>query len=186
MIVLYQGRRGAGKTMTMVKDALKFHLAGWDVYTNIHVGFPHYYMDDKDILNINAQSDINNAVICVDEIQILLDSRRSTRGRNVDFSHFVQQIRKRNIVLLCTAQFSGTVDLRVRQHTDILAKPHYIKRYKICEVTYIDLTAIDDYDILSKPESTTITYPCQKIFKLFDTTQIITITEKPKEEKKKK
>lgn len=33
-IVLYKGKRGCGKTLTMVKDGFKYYLNGWKVLRN--------------------------------------------------------------------------------------------------------------------------------------------------------
>ena len=186
MIIMYQGRRGAGKTLTMVKDALKYKKQGWKIYSNIELGFSHEYISETDILKIDEDSDINNSVLVIDEIQLLLDSRRSTAGTNLNFSYFVQQIRKRNMILLCTAQFGGTVDLRLRQHTDILAKPRYNKEFKVCEVSYIDLTAIDEYNIFDKPKTITVTFNCEPLFDNYNTNQIISSSLKKRKQKKKK
>ena len=102
MIVLYTGRRGAGKTLSMVKDGYKFSLNGYKVYSNIELGFAEYVENDW-ILNIH-KTELHDIVLIIDEIQLLIDSRRSARKGNVDFSYFIQQIRKRNIIILCTTQ----------------------------------------------------------------------------------
>jgi len=60
----------------------------------------------------------------------IFDSRRSMAKQNLKFSNFIQQIRKRNIILLGTTQYSNTVDLRLRQHLDIIAYPNYIENIK--------------------------------------------------------
>jgi len=187
VIVLYKGRRGAGKTLTMTKDAYNYYCMGWNVYSNIEFQFPHEYISENDIISIDADSSINNCVLVIDEIQVLLDSRRSSRGRNVDFSYFIQQIRKRNIILLCTTQFTGTVDLRLREHIDVIAKPKYSKKHEVCEVTYMDLTAIEDFDMFteefSSPPLRTIVYDCRLVYGLYDTNRIVKVGKKKVEEK---
>lgn len=186
MIVLYTGRRGCGKSLTMVKDAFKFFRSGWTVFSNIELGFEHEYISDSDILTISNNDKINNCVLVVDEIQILVDSRRSMGGKNVDFSHFVQQIRKRNIILLCTTQFTGTVDLRLRQHVDVEAKPYHHKKFNVCEVTYIDVTAIDIWEMSdNRPPLRKIVYDCLPIYELYDTMNIVKVKEKKAKKRKK-
>lgn len=183
MIVLYKGRRGAGKTLTMTKDAYNYYCLGWKVYSNIEFNFPHEYINDEDITNIDADSPIRNCVLVIDEVQILLDSRRSQKGRNIDFSYFIQQIRKRGIILLCTTQFTGTVDLRLRQHVDILVKPKFNKKYQVCEVTYLDLTSVEEFDIGVSDEPVamrTIAYDCRAVYGLYDTLRLVKVTEKRK------
>jgi hypothetical protein len=182
MIVLYSGRRGCGKTLSMVKDAYKYKLSEYKIYSNIELEFTQF-MENEDIINIH-KTDIENAVLVIDEIQLIIDSRRSSRKGNVDFSYFIQQIRKRNIIILCTTQFSGTVDLRLRQHVDIIARPRYDKELKVCEVTYIDMTAINDNLFINEFENTipsvTIVYDATLIFSLYDTNRIQKLKEKVK------
>src|SRR6056297_3574447 len=100
-IVLYKGRRGAGKTLTMVKDGLSYYLDDVKVYRNFYCSFGEY-IDNEDILKLDKKSTLNNCVIMIDEIQIFFDSRRSMAKANVLFSNFIQQVRKRNITILCT------------------------------------------------------------------------------------
>lgn len=187
MIVLYTGRRGAGKTLSMVKDGYKYKLNEYKVYSNIELDFAEF-MENEEIINIQ-KTDIENAVLIIDEIQLLLDSRRSARKGNLDFSYFIQQIRKRNIIILCTTQFSGTVDLRLRQHVDIVARPKYDKELKVCEITYIDMTSINDSMFMNDNDfqipSITIVYDAQDIFSLYDTNRIQKLKEKIKETKVK-
>lgn len=185
MILLYTGRRGSGKTLSMVKDAFKFYNSGWQIFSNIDLKFNHEYINESDILKINEDSKIQNCVLVVDEIQVLLDSRRSMSNTNVDFSHFIQQIRKRNIIVLCTTQFSGTVDLRVRQHVDIEAKPRFNEKYNVCEITYIDLTVADEWDLYDeKPPSVKLVYNCKPIYELYNTYNIVSVEKKKKKKGK--
>jgi len=172
MIVFYQGRRGAGKTLTMVKDGLRFKLNDWNIYSNIKVEFEHTLLSSEEIINIK-KSDIQNCVLMIDEIQILLDSRRGMKKSNIDFSAFIQQIRKRNIIILCTTQYSNNVDLRFRQHVDIIARPRYLKRYNVVEVVYMDITTEDEYDTAYNIDSMTIVYNPSNIFGLYNTNTII-------------
>jgi len=174
MITLYKGARGRGKTLTMVKDALQFYLNGWNVYSNMKGVHFAEFIDSKEILKINKESTLYNCVLLIDEIQSLFDSRRSMAKGNLDFSYFLQQIRKRGIVLLCTTQYSNTVDIRLRQHVDIIAIPRFNKRFNVCQVQYIDLTTIEDEDYgIAEPEKVVLTYDATSIFGLYDTKEII-------------
>jgi hypothetical protein len=144
-------------------------------------------MTNDDMLNIKEDSPINNAVLVIDEIQTMIDSRRSGSSVNVGFSYFIQQIRKRNIIILATTQFSGTVDLRLRQHVDVLAKPRFYKKYGVCEISYVDLTAVDEMDLWGDYVSgITIVYDAQDVFSLYDTLRIVKKVKKQEKEKRKK
>lgn len=168
MIILYKGRRGCGKTLTMVKDALKFYNKGWTIYSNFNVYIPHKRLSNQDIINL-PNTNINDCVLLIDEIQTIIDSRRSMKGDNLNFSYFIQQIRKRNIILLCTTQFTRTTDLRLREHVDVIVKPKMIHKYPVVEAVYIDLTSEEDLGFL---ETKSIIYNPMIFWDMYDTNEI--------------
>jgi hypothetical protein len=174
MIVLYKGARGRGKTLTMIKDALQYQLDGWRVFTNMENSRIGTFLSTNEILKIDKQSTIQQCVLVIDEIQSLFDSRRSMRKENLSFSYFIQQIRKRGIILLCTTQYMNTVDLRLRQHIDVLAIPRINRDLDVCSVRYIDMTSIEDEEYgIAEPNSTEIVYSTKEIYGLYDTKEII-------------
>lgn len=175
MIVLYVGARGRGKTLTMVKDGFISYKNGYKILRNFNCKFGKFISND-DIINLDKHSNIYNAVLLVDEIQIFFDSRRSSKHQNVHFSNFVQQIRKRNVHIYCTTQYHNTVDLRLRQHLDFMAHPFYYEKYKVCEVTYKDLQSIETdlfSGVLKEPEEIKIVYNAVPIFDLYNTSELI-------------
>jgi len=177
MICLYKGARGKGKTLTMVRDAYKFYLKGYNVLTNIEMSFGKTISND-DILKLDKNSEIFNAVLIIDEIQIFFDSRRHARKENLNFSNFIQQIRKRNIHILCTTQYSNTIDLRLRQHLDILALPDFIKELNVCAVKYIDLTSLENdvfqnMNLGQEIKEVKIVYDATPIFKMYNTGEMV-------------
>lgn len=172
MICIYLGRRGAGKTATMVKDAYIEYMRGRRVITNMESLSFGEYMTNEDIKGLNKDSQIYNAVILIDELQIFFDSRRSMKKGNVDFSYFVQQTRKRNIDILGTTQFSNTVEKRLRDHTDITVRPKYLEKYNLIEVTYYDETSLEDAGVI-EPEYRTVVYNPEQIFNMYSTENLI-------------
>src|SRR6056297_1406672 len=165
MLVLYKGARGRGKTLTMIKDGLNYKYKGWKVYSNMENQKIAEYISNEDILSIDKESDLKNCVLIIDEIQTLFDSRRSMKKENLNFSYFIQQIRKRNIILLCTTQYTNTVDLRLRQHIDILALPRHHNDLHVCVVNYIDMTSIEDVEFgITEPKSVEIVYNAKPIY----------------------
>lgn len=173
-IVLYKGKRGAGKTLTMIKDAYVNYLKGWKVLRNFDCTFGEY-ISEEEILSLDKNSNIRNCIIMMDEVQIFFDSRRFMKKQNMNFSNFVQQIRKRNIILLCTTQFSNTVDLRLRQHIDYVCYPTFIKGLEVVETIYIDMTSIEDNIInnIKEPNYIKIVYNPKKIYKMYNTEEMI-------------
>lgn len=172
MIVTYLGRRGSGKTLSMVKDAYIEYKRGRKIISNMsNIPFA-YYMSNQEILSLNKESNIFNAVILIDEAQIFFDSRRSMKKESINFSNFVQQIRKRDIDLYITTQFANAIEKRLRDHTDIIAKVKFLKQYNLCKVKYIDITSmVDEFE--ENPTEVEVIYDATAIFKLYDTNQMI-------------
>lgn len=174
MIVLYKGSRGKGKTLTMVRDAFKFYSEGYKVISNIGLSFGEELSNDE-IIKLDKNSKLFNAVLVIDEIQIFFDSRRSQKKENLNFSNFIQQIRKRNIHILCTTQYSNTIDLRLRQHLDFVALPNFIKELNVCEVTYIDVTSMEDLYLQQEGQlkQVKIVYDAVPFFEMYKTELMI-------------
>lgn len=174
MICLYLGRRGAGKTLSMVKDTYLYYKNGKRIITNMNsLNFEHTYMTNEEILKLTKDSDITNCVLVVDEIQLLFDSRRSMKKENITFSNFIQQIRKRGIILLGTTQFDNTIDKRLRDHTDIIALPKFNKNYNVCRVKYLDPTSTQDLENISGEfDSITSYYDATMVYKLYNTNEM--------------
>ena len=173
LIVLYRGRRGAGKTLTMVKDGLKYYLQGWKVYTNMYnIPFAER-LEEQEILELADTDGFKNCIVLIDEIQTLIDSRRSMRKANVGFNYFMQQIRKRNVNLLATTQYTRRVDLGFREQLDIMVSPKMVTLNSgkvLVEVSYVDLTTEEEG---IPPIKRRIVYDPQKIFSLYDTQERI-------------
>jgi len=173
MITLYKGRRGKGKTLTMIKDAYLDHLNGKVVYSNMKsVKFAIYITNEK-ILSITKKSEYRKCVFLIDEIQTLFNSRRSMKTENINFSFFLQQIRKREIELRATSQFSNTIDLTFRQHVDFICDPDFDKELLVCKVTYIDINNIDENNPEDMNNRVVVVYDAREIFGLYDTKEII-------------
>jgi hypothetical protein len=164
----------------MVKDGYQFYKDGYKILRNFECSYGKY-IDNEQILNLDKNSNIKDCVLMIDEMQIFFDSRQSMRKSSIHFSNFIQQIRKRNIIVLCTTQYSNTIDLRLRQHLDIIAYPNFIKYLDVCEVTYFDLTSLEnDISIVSgysdlqvTPMTRKIVYNCIPIFKMYNTEEMI-------------
>lgn len=172
MIIMYRGSRGKGKTLTMVKDAFKYYNHGFKVYGNLKLNFGEY-ISSEDLVALNHTSELKNCVLVIDEIELFFDSRNFSRTENKTFSHFLQQIRKRNIIILCTAQYVNLVDLRIRQQLDIVVYPRFDKKTSICPVYYFDLTQIEDSFGNDKFSPTKVVYDGKKVFNLYDTYEIL-------------
>lgn len=172
MIVLYKGSRGKGKTLTMVKDAYRFYKNGYRVLANFSLGFGEYLSPDE-ILALNRSSNLMNCILVLDELQLFFDSRNFSRKENKDFSNFIQQIRKRNIHILGTTQYLNTIELRFRQHIDIVAYPFYDDRTCLCKVYYYDITLLEDDLDGVQINPILVCYDARKIFNMYNTYEML-------------
>lgn len=169
MIVLFKGSRGKSKTLSMIKEGLKYLNSGWVVYTNLNK--TRFKKIDSDyILNLSTKSTLFNAVLCIDEIELFFDSRDWNSQKSKIFSRFLQQIRKRNIIILCTAQFYNLIDIRLRQQIDYLVLCDYDKIKKISTNLFLDVTSYESGKI---PRFVKIKYNAEPFFSEYDTLELI-------------
>jgi len=174
MIVLYKGSVGKGKTLAMTFDAYKYFKAGYRIISNMkNLAFGDY-LSSSEVLKLNRNSELFNCVLVLDEVQLFFDSRNFSKQENKDFSYFVQQRRKRNIIILCTSQFSNTIDLRLRQHVDFIAVPFFCKKSLICRVKYFNLTVFEDSFSNSIPLCAIVYFDSRVIFTLYNTAEMLT------------
>ena len=122
----YFGKTGSGKTLHTTIDALVDCLSGRDIYSNMtFYHFPYTKIDLLDMVdavidNKNDFTDTKPKTLILDEIQTLMDARRSASRSNVDFSLFISQCRKRGFNVIYTSQYLNGADIRLRQLTDKL------------------------------------------------------------------
>jgi hypothetical protein len=173
MLVLYKGAKGKGKTLTMLKDGLAYMNDGYKVYRNFDCAYGKY-ISNEEILKLDKDSPYEYCVIMIDELQIFFDARRSSKHQNLNFSNFIQQIRKRHIIILATTQYSSTVDLRFRQNCDYVVYPNYIQELKLCEAVYVDISPLDDpFNPATELKKVKIVFDPEPLFKMYNTDQMI-------------
>lgn len=169
MIVLFQGRKGSGKTLSMTFWGLVYKKAGWKLMSNYALkGIERF---DKDFLyKLNTDSSIKNIVLLVDELPLYFDARLWKGKKAIGFSQFIQQIRKRNIIILGTAQFIGLVELRIRQNSDVLVKCKFDKKQQKCVNTIYDITSLEDS---KTPNYFKLKFNAPFIYPYYDTKEIL-------------
>ena len=105
------GKLGRGKTLSAVALAwiskYKFHSK---IITNMDsLKFKDYYVADIDELP-DLQEKLNmdyRYLFLIDELSVLLDSRRGMVKKNVEKTHELLQLRKLNVSFLYTVQNAG-------------------------------------------------------------------------------
>jgi len=172
LIVLYRGRRGAGKTLSMVREAYNYYCRGVPVYTNMTSLNFGTSISEEDLLLMAHNDELEQCVVAIDEIQTLIDSRRSMKKQNVSFNYFMQQIRKRGVILLATTQYTRRVDIGFREQLDILATPRIFST-KAGDVVEVEMTDLTYEDNGLPPMSVTIVYEAKHVYGLYDTDERI-------------
>jgi len=117
LLIAVIGGFGSGKSLFLAILGYKLSkLPNYDVYANFHIKGVKY-LTPKELIQINPKS--KKAVILLDEAYSWLDSRVSASKVNRILSWVVLQSRKRNMDIFYSAQSATTVDLRLRDRTDI-------------------------------------------------------------------
>ena len=125
--VMLAGRRGHGKTsvMTAIGQLFSWAYAQHGVKVNIAANYntdiatPGFASPDilYDIMEYPEWAD--DMLVLIDEVATAFPRRRSTARINLDFSTFMQQIRKRNTELIFTTQFPGMLDDQLLINIDL-------------------------------------------------------------------
>lgn len=127
LVIGFVGPRGSGKSVGAARTVLLDYLIrGRDVWSNMEVKayLPQYDrivqtkpLDKLGLLELDQV--FSDGAIYIDEINLLTDSRRSQSNNNMNFSYIVQQIRKRDLDVIYSAQDPMTYDNRLRAQTDL-------------------------------------------------------------------
>lgn len=115
MLVGIMGKMGSGKTLSQTILATYLHLK-----TKVPV-FANYTLYGLPYTRINSLKELwklDNAIICLDEIWLSMDSR--LWKDNVAVTRFINQTRKKKLTVFFTTQHIKQVELRTRNATDIL------------------------------------------------------------------
>ncbi len=129
LTLMLAGRRGRGKTasLTFIGGFFQAHYAAKRQNVTIAANFntdvaSEGWADPMIVDYINGfPPDANDMFVMVDEAASYFPRRRSLARTNVDFSTFLQQIRKRNIEMAFTTQFPGMLDDQMLINIDLYA-----------------------------------------------------------------
>jgi len=129
MLIGIMGKMGSGKTLTMTI------LANYLSQVNKVPLWANYgLINSKRIKTLKDLWSVDGGIVALDEIWLTMDSRMWKD--NVAMTRWVNQTRKKKLIVMYTTQHIRQVELRVRNGTDILI---YCERKKgIFELTFID------------------------------------------------
>lgn len=164
MIIGFVGKMGSGKTLCMTMLAYKYYKAGWPVFSNYNLNFPHKSLEYEKIIDLE-DSTYQKSFMAIDEIHLFIDSRTSMRKSNRMASYFVVMNRKAGRMLAYTTQKWGQTDVRLRNNTDYIVK---CKKLVSGKDTFIKLNMFD-----SDGKENRFTLRANPYFKLYDTKQIL-------------
>ena len=152
LIIGIFGNLGSGKTLSMVMFCeLLRKIENSYIITNLE-SYKNADMHTKKFSLSMKFPPGKKIILAIDEIQAYLDSRKATSNQNVDFSNFLFQIRKMNIAyMIYTSQLERSVDLRLREITDIKIITRYAKPYVLWHITD-SLNNPIKYKIIRVPE----------------------------------
>jgi len=178
LFIVYTGRRGSGKTLSMIHDAFMYWKRGHEIYGNMEeIIFPGYkYIEPKNIQEITQDTEMHDCVLMLDEMQVQFDSLNNNKQAR-EFSHFVQQMRKRRILVLMTTQVGRNIHLRIRQQRDIVARPMFYPEYPVVRVDYYNWTIVDD-ELTFEPSLKTIVYDPTPFFQFYNHEEEVKIKKK--------
>jgi len=125
------GYRGSGKsasaTALLINDWL---IQGKRVWSNTPIAVKIKYRDAEIVLSseplpklelLEMDEDFHDGCVFIDEVNMeIAESSRYMSGTNLAFSYMVQQMRKRDLSVVWTAQQWNSVDSRLRWQSDFI------------------------------------------------------------------
>ena len=128
MVIMFIGRRGAGKSLAMTTLAYiqsrRYAAAGvaFSVVSNYKLQFAThatpYLVEELTQFPPWAR----DLYVCIDEVATAFPSRRSLAGVNLLFANWLTQIRKRRCEVAFTTQFPQVLDYQVLLQVDLFIR----------------------------------------------------------------
>lgn len=117
----YVGKQGKGKTYSAIKFLMKYKKNGYRIITNVksfNVYSDTIYLSNiSDIIEYCQNNIIDNRkdkyIIFFDEIFTILEKKQAI---NKQILSFISQLRKRNIILITTAQEWAEINITFRRY----------------------------------------------------------------------
>lgn len=180
MIYGFFGDMGSGKTLTMTKYLQAYEQAGYTVYTNYSVSFPHtkitlHFLEG---LCTSKQELGEKVVFGFDEFDLWNDSRTSMTKQNRYVNYFLKQLRKYNAKCLVATQFQHALDKRLRSliRSEILctSRSMFLRKegFDPVEIVFIYNDIYVNGTLKCKKR-----FCANKYYGLYDTKELITVEE---------
>lgn len=113
MLIGIMGKMGTGKTLSMSILGVYLHLTtGVPLLANYGLKYSQKISSLADLWRMDT------AIFCFDELWLTMDSR--LWKDNVQLTRWINQTRKKKLLVFYTTQHISQVEMRVRKATDIL------------------------------------------------------------------
>lgn len=165
---------GSGKTLYATRYAIRYFCEKGlydQAFANYHIESPNpgRQVTLLDYDAFKSLSGLKNALVIIDEAYLWLDSRMSSSRNNRNVSYLVLQSRKRGFDILYTAQIKSSVDLRLRELSDVWVYCEHIKRAHKFIYTEVMRSAfiprMREMDLAEKD--------AERIYPYFDTREVV-------------
>lgn len=165
MLIGILGSLGSGKTLLLTIFCFKKLLNNWRVYSNYKINDGNInFIEPIDLLEISKGKNF----VALDEVYAWLDSRVSASATNRILSYLMFQSRKKGMDIGYTAQLGSSVDLRLRELTDIIIECVKIPKVGfLYYVNWINLQTVYTRKIFLPLNV------AKKYFVKYDTTEVI-------------
>jgi len=147
MLIALTGRMGQGKTLGMTL------LGGYFSLKNKIPLYANYTLNEipyTKVENIEKLQNIQSGIVILDELWLTMDSR--AWKDNIDMTTWLNQTRKKDLIILYTCQHISQIDVRVRRATDWLVL--CVKKGRLISLNFIEYQygMIGKKILLSNPE----------------------------------
>ena len=160
MLIGIMGKMGTGKTLSMtILASYLYYRYKVPIHANYELNSP---IKSETLKYTEDIWKVEDGIICLDEVWLTLDSR--LWQDNVALTRWVNQTRKKRLIVFYTSQHINQVEMRMRNATDILI---------VCEKKYgsIWLNFVDyQYGTLGRKFE--IKKP-NRFYMLYDTFQVL-------------
>ena len=178
MIYGFFGDMGSGKTLTMTKYLQAYQEAGYVVYTNYAVSFPHTQVNKEFLEKLcTEKQDLGDKVVFgFDEFDLWNDSRTSMTKSNRYINYFTKQLRKYNAKCMVATQYQHALDKRLR--TLIRAEVLCTSRIMYLEIenaTPIEIVIIYNDIFVNGKLKSKKRFCANKYYGLYNTKELITV-----------
>lgn len=161
MLIAVHGNLGSGKTLLMV---IFGYLTNKHVYANFNISYPNKDVKEFTLQTIKSKS-VSNALVLLDEIYTLVESRTPHSDLNRIMTYILFQSRKKDLDIMVTAQLLRTVDVRFREMIDYTIECERVEKYF-------------KYTIMNNKDGVFTFYlsfeRAQEFFKMYNTNEIVT------------